>query len=151
MKIIATIILLSLGFTAIPDRHKPTNNKVTQSDLVGIWVGTYTARQVPEQGELYYSFIIKPDNTLITESKGNDNRTYLHLGEWEIKDSFFTYKLQGVMNDVIQHGRLKINDCNNMSAGTWRDINNRPNLNGTFPAMRKINTTNCTDPCFANK
>ena len=150
MKIIATVIFLLLGSTGIPSKHNFLNN-INKSEIVGIWIGTYTAKQVPEQGELYYSFIIKPGNTLITESKGNDNRTYISLGQWEIKDSIFTYELQGVMNDVIQHGQLRIDDCNTMSNGTWRDINNRPNLNGTFPSMHKITPTNCMEPCYVNK
>jgi len=149
MKFLTAFTLLLSAFYTNPARQVTTNRPYVNS-AVGLWIGIYTAKQVPEQGELYYSFIIKPDHTLLAEGKGNDDRTYYSAGKWEIKDSLLIYELEGLENGIQQVGQLRIVDCNTMADGTWRDINNSPNLDGTFPYMRRVPTAVCEEPCFAS-
>ena len=44
--------------------------------IEGLWIGTYTINEIPQQGALYYSFVVKPEGVLLTEGLGGDGRTY---------------------------------------------------------------------------
>ena len=58
--------------------------------IVGYWIGTLTSINEPSAGELYYSFDIRSDSTIITQSQGADGNVYFNLGTWTMKDSAFT-------------------------------------------------------------
>ena len=107
--------------------------------ISGLWIGTYTAEQVPSQGSLYYSFIIKPDGKVLTESLGGDGKTYYASGTWNLTGSTFIYSITTFESGINQTGSLTFSDQGNLTDGTWQDINNSPNLNGTFPTMTRIN------------
>ncbi|MFT3932178.1 MAG: hypothetical protein QM726_01075 [Chitinophagaceae bacterium] len=107
--------------------------------IAGLWIGTYTVNQIPSQGNLYYSFIIKPDGTLLTEGKGGNGTMLYSSGTWSLTDSTFTYKVQAFQSGIQQTGALKFSNKGQLTGGTWTDTNNSPNLSGTFPVMARIN------------
>lgn len=128
-------ILLSL-FLVISCKKDTAN--ITHP-IVGLWQGTYSVDQVPSQGNQYFSFIIKPDGTLLTESKGGNGLTYYGVGNWTLTGSVFAYTLTSTSNGVQQSGQLTNNTAGSLTSGTWHDTNNSPNLSGTFPTMNRIN------------
>ncbi|WP_300604124.1 hypothetical protein [Niabella sp.] len=50
----------------------------------GIWMGTYSVNSMPEMGKQCYSLILKPDGTVINETKWK-GQTHMNTGTWEMK------------------------------------------------------------------
>jgi len=70
---------ISCKKTALGD-NAPANN----STIHGLWIGNYTVDDQPGWGQQYFSLIIKPDGTMITDSKGA-NVQHLAPGTWTMK------------------------------------------------------------------
>lgn len=100
-------------------------------EVPGIYMGTYTVDQVPAQGSLFYSFIIQPDATMITEGKGSNGSTYYSAGTWTLAQdtlrcTFSSVNFPGVT--VTQSAKFYFNKNDGaLSSGTWKDV-----VNGTF-------------------
>ena len=56
----------------------------TTSTIHGLWVGTYDVSDQPGLGLQYFSLIIKPDGTMITDSQGAAQQ-HLAPGTWTMK------------------------------------------------------------------
>jgi len=57
----------------------------TPPTIKGLWVGSYTVDDQPGWGEQYFSLIIKPDGTMLTDSKGAGQQ-HLAPGTWTLKN-----------------------------------------------------------------
>lgn len=110
------------------------------ASIQGLWIGTYTVAQFPSQGSLYYSFIIKPNGVLLTESLGGNGATFYATGTWSLTGSSFTYSITSVSTGVRQTGSFVYNTTTGLlSSGTWQDVNSSANNTGAFAGMTKIN------------
>jgi hypothetical protein len=106
-----------------------------------LWIGTYTVDQVPAQGALYYSFIFKPDNTLITEGSGGDGNLYYSRGTWTLSGSVINCTLTTLNFPIVTVGQTAKFTFNaksdSLSAGTWKDVSVGTNT-GKFQLMKKV-------------
>ncbi|MDO3640969.1 hypothetical protein [Mucilaginibacter sp. L3T2-6] len=57
----------------------------TLPTIKGLWVGSYTVDDQPGWGEQYFSLIIKPDGTMVTDSKGAGQQ-HLAPGTWTLNN-----------------------------------------------------------------
>ncbi len=63
--------------------------------IVGLWIGTY---KVTDGGKdvgtdnLYYSYDIRQDSSIIVQSLGADGNTYYAVGNWSVVNDIFTAK-----------------------------------------------------------
>lgn len=134
-RIIAALFILTFIAACDKDESCP----VPTYQIAGLWTGTYTVDQLPSQGNLYYSLIVKPDGTLLTESKGGDGKTYYASGTWTLNGAVFSYTIMAFHVDIQQGGTLTYSSEGKLSSGTWKNINNSPTQSGTFPTMNRVN------------
>jgi hypothetical protein len=118
------------------------NEQNTPQNVKGLWIGTYTVDQLPAQGALYYSLIVKPDGSLLTEGKGGNGTTYYSVGTWTLVGDSLKCShtsINAPPPQVSQTLKFFFNSSNGtLSSGTWKDGANGSNYTGTFPTMVKI-------------
>lgn len=136
------ILLISIISLVSFSCNKDDDGQNTPQNVKGLWEGTYTIDQLPAQGALYYSFIIKTDGIMLTEGKGGNGISYYAAGTWNlIGDSLncsFT-SINAPPPQVTQSAKFFFNSSNGtLSSGTWKDGANGSNYTGTFPTMVKI-------------
>lgn len=132
-------LLLSITFLSC-EKECPVEPKI--NTVPGIWIGTYTVDQVPEQPALYFSFHFKPDNTLLTEGKGGNGATYYSQGTWALNgtDLTCTYSSINFPNvTVTQSSKFTFNPASDtLSSGTWKDLTGGSNFTGKYQSMKKV-------------
>lgn len=127
-----------LNFSCSKDNDDPTYQ------VAGLWIGTYTVTQLPQQQPLYYSFSIKPDGRVLTEGVGADGNRYYSTGTWTLNGNLFTATYTSINYSgapVTQSATLTYQNSGTMTNGTWTDVVN-PNggsLSGTIPTMARVN------------
>jgi hypothetical protein len=127
-----------LNFSCSKDNDDPTYQ------VAGLWIGTYTVTQLPQQQPLYYSFSIKPDGKILTEGVGANGATYYSKGTWILNGNVFTATYTSINysgSQVTQSATLTYDNAGTMTNGTWTDVVN-PNggsLSGTFNTMSRVN------------
>jgi hypothetical protein len=136
--LLLTGIICFVFFSCKKDEDEQSINH----NVKGLWVGTYTVDQLPTQPALFYSFVIKPDGTLITEGKGANGVSYYAVGTWNVTGDSLkcTYtSLNAPPPQVTQSAKFHFNNSNGkLSSGTWKDGANGSNYTGTFPVMEKV-------------
>ncbi|MBS1530833.1 MAG: hypothetical protein JSU01_11030 [Bacteroidetes bacterium] len=92
--------------------------------IQGLWIGTYTVAGQPELGQQYFSLIIKPDGTMIADTKGQ-NTQHLAPGNWSLAGNQLscTYKcVYGLPANVgITEIAIATWDKTGKLTGTWKD------------------------------
>jgi hypothetical protein len=111
-------------------------------NLPGLWIGTATTDQFPDQGNLYYSFIIKPDGTLLTEGKVFNGNTYYSRGSWTLDADTLrcTYTTINFPHVTVTQSAKFFYDkpAGTLTSGTWRDEQNGSNYTGKFHNMVEV-------------
>lgn len=137
--LLATISsLLVLTSCDKDDDNGPENNNPH-----GLWIGTYNVDQLPAAGNMYYSFIIKPNGTVLTEGVGANGSTYYSQGTWildgdTLRSTYTTINFPNVT--VTQSAKFYFNSSDRtLSSGTWKDGANGSNYTGRFPSMLRVN------------
>jgi hypothetical protein len=132
------IYAVVLNFSCSKDKDNPTYQ------VAGLWIGTYTVTQLPQQQPLYYNFSVKPDGKILTEGVGADGKTYYAKGTWTLTGNIFTATYTSINyngSQVTQSATLTYDKSGNMTNGTWTDVIN-PNggsLSGAFNTMARVN------------
>lgn len=127
-----------LNFSCSKDNDDPTYQ------VAGLWIGTYTVTQLPQQQPLYYGFSIKPDGKILTEGVGANGVTYYSKGTWTLNGNVFTATYTSINysgSQVTQSATLTYDNSGTMTNGTWTDVVN-PNggsLSGSFNTMSRVN------------
>ena len=84
--IAAGLALISLILIQ-PGCHKNSDDQDSSSSSIeGLWVGLYTVNG--QLGQRYYSFVIKPDGTVINDTKA-ENQQHLNIGSWSLTGDTF--------------------------------------------------------------
>lgn len=128
---LVAIILILPQFGCEKDSDPPKNSKIE-----GLWIGYYTVDGQPGMGQQYFSFVIKPDGTLINDTKG-ENQQHLSLGTWTLTgDSFAAtatcvYGLPVNMGIVENHTATFNKSNGTLTSGVWKNVPPRTGL-GTF-------------------
>lgn len=111
----------------------------------GLWIGTYTVDRSPNQAPLFYSFSVKPDGTILTESKGGDGVSYYSEGTWTLTGDQFSFAITTINVEPLpikQSGKLTFHNSGKMTEGTWEDVENpytKPGNTGKFSTMNRVN------------
>jgi hypothetical protein len=97
----------------------------------GLWIGTYLVNNL-NQPEQYFSYIIKPDGTILVESK-SPGKSYLAKGTWKLEGKNFSaeYTYLVCPEDAVgvsQTATATYDPKGKLKNGTWEDQYNT----GTF-------------------
>jgi hypothetical protein len=116
-------ILLAAGLFIFAGCEK--DNDPPNSSIQGLWTGYYTVEGEPARGQQYFSFVIKPDGTLINDSKG-DNIQHLSIGTWTLSGEAFTATTTCVYghpsNIGIQETHTATFKNGKFSDGVWSNV-----------------------------
>ncbi len=104
----------------------------------GLWIGTYSVNGHPELGERYFSFVIKPDGTIIMEGKA-ENVTGLATGTWTMNGNAFSASytvITGVPANIgtKQQAAATFDNSGKLTNGVWSNVNTT--TAGTFKLDR---------------
>jgi len=116
------------------------NDPATQSKIEGLWIGTYTVDQTPSAGQQYASYSIKPDGTMISDSK-NIGVQNICIGTWTLTGTTFSSSYHVIYGDsqnigITQTITATLDNTGKLS-GTWVN-NDSGNYSGTF-TMTRVN------------
>ena len=114
--------------------------------IEGLWIGTYSVGTIPEQGNLFYSFIIYPGGVLLTKGKGGDGRDYYSTGTWTLTNSntflgTISTFYPNTGQPVIQSITATYSNTGKLTNGIWNDTDNPYGspLAGKFSTMQRVN------------
>lgn len=98
---------------------------VVNYSIQGLWIGTYTVDGQSKLGEQYFSFIIKPDGTMIADTKG-ESRQHLAPGTWTLNGTTLSCNFTCVYGLPSNIGVTEIAtatwDKAGKLTGTWKNI-----------------------------
>lgn len=111
--------------------------------VAGIYTGTYSVTSIPEQGNLYYSFVVFPDGTFLTKGLGSTGDTAYQKGNWTLSaDSTFTGNIKTFTTpSVVQTISGHFSNDGKISNAVWHDVYNPfgSGLSGKFSTMQRVN------------
>lgn len=144
LKLIAAMLTLAfLNFSCTKDEEE-TPEPAKPYQLPGLYIGTYTVNQLPNQTPLRYVLSIEPDGTITTEGRGADGNTYYSQGTWNLNGKALTatYSTINYTNGAIvkQAAAFTFNaDSATLTEGTWTDvINPYGHLDGKFQTFNRV-------------
>ena len=107
--------------------------------IEGLWIGTYTVNGQPGLGNQYYSFVIKPDGTLIQDGK-TQNQQAICIGTWNLNGTVFSANFTSIWGvsgvGVVQNVTANWDNTGKLTNGVWS--NPPPGGSGTF-TMNRVN------------
>ena len=120
------IVLVCFLCQIISCKKDPTPaTTVTKYPIQGLWIGTYTVDGQDKLGAQYFSFIIKPDGTLIADTKG-DNQQHLSVGTYTLNGSTLNCTftcVYGIQSNIgITETSTATWDKTGKLLGTWKNI-----------------------------
>ena len=120
-----------------PACSKSSDNK--NKSIEGLWIGYFMVDGQPGLGQNYFSFVIKPDGSLINDSKANGQQ-HLNIGDWLlVGDSLFasTTCVYGLsVNIGVEEEHKALVDLNaGKITGTWENVDPLSG-SGTFSMTR---------------
>ena len=128
--------ILLLGLLSCSKDKDPA--PVTPSSIEGLWIGTYTVDQTPSAGQQYFSYAIKPDGTMISDSK-NIGVQNLCIGTWTLTGTNFSSSYHVIYGDgqnldITQTSTATFDKTGKLS-GTWAN-DDAGHYTGTFTMTR---------------
>jgi hypothetical protein len=133
----AVLLFVSLSVLVSCEKDKTTTPAtVTTYPLQGLWTGTSLA--AGSTGTIYYSFIIKPDGTMIVDSKPGTVQ-HISIGTWTQSGTTVSYSYTCIYGSsgsigLIQSGTGTWDNTGKLS-GTWQNVNG-VTANGTLTLTR---------------
>ncbi len=111
--------------------------------IQGLWTGTYTVDNLPAQGSLFYSFIIYPDGTLLSRSKGGDGNYYYTTGTWNLVGNAFTGTITAFFSPgsnatITQSVAATYSNSGTLTNGTWM-LTSGGTQSGKFSTLLRVN------------
>jgi hypothetical protein len=94
--------------------------------IEGLWVGTYTVYGDATNSKHYFSYVIKPNATMINDTEGGGQQ-HLAIGTWSLTGTNlkcdFTC-VYGILNNigVRELGDAIWDSANNKLIGTWENV-----------------------------
>ena len=133
-----SIELIAAGLTLIsliliqPGCQKDSDDRDgSSSSIEGLWVGLYTVDG--QVGQRYFSFVIKPDGTVINDKKA-ENQQYLSIGTWTLTRDLFECTATCVYGLPINMGVTETHTAEfdkangTLTNGIWKNV---PPLDGS--------------------
>ena len=138
IKLIASLLAFISLTVFLPGCEKDSDDQdPTPATIEGLWIGTYAVDGFPSAGQQYYSLIIKPDGTVINDTKGL-NQQHLSVGSWTLTGNSFTCTTTCVYGapvniEAVQTHTATFDKTNGtITNGIWTDVVSASNLSGTF-------------------
>jgi len=117
----------------------PSTTTPTTYPIEGLWIGTYSFDGQSSLGQQYFSFTIKPDGTMITDTKLS-NQQYLALGTWSLNGSTLTCAFTYIYGPAPGAGSSQTTtakwDNTGKLTGTWKNVSPANGATGTFTLTR---------------
>jgi hypothetical protein len=124
----AVLMAFSLSVTIfqITSCKKATAQTNPVFAIQGLWIGTYTVDGQASLGQQYFSFIIKPDGTMIAETKGSDKQ-HLAPGTWTLSATKLTCTFTCVYGLPSNIGVTETTTANwdntgKLTSGIWKNV-----------------------------
>ena len=135
--LIALVIILSQVSCEKDNDQDPNTDTYP---IEGLWIGTYTVNGQPGLGNQYYSFVIKPDGTLIQDGKAA-NQQAICIGTWTLTGTNFSANFTSIWGvsgvGVVQNVTANWDNKGHLTSGVWS--NPPPGTgSGTF-TMSRVN------------
>ncbi len=114
----------------------------TNFPIEGLWIGSYTIDNSPSPGTQYISFAIKPDGTLVNDSKGTYGQ-YLSIGTWTLGSQTLNcsiicvYSPEPTLLGANQSISATWDKTGKLTDGTWRTVSSNGGT-GKF-TMSRVN------------
>ena len=126
--------LVLIGIQLSSCEKESTQQAAAATSIHGLWVGTYSINGQTGLGMQYYAFVIKPDGTMINESKYTGQQ-HLSVGPWTLSGDTLTCTYTTVYGypqhiGITEIGTAKFDRTNNTLTGTWKNV---PPLTGSGP------------------
>ena len=105
----------------------------TTHTIEGLWIGSYTVNGQPNLGNQYFSFSIKPDGTVVNDTKG-ENMQHLNIGNWTLTGDSLSctttcvYGLSSNLGVVEKHTAKFDKIKGTLTNGIWKNV---PPMNGS--------------------
>ena len=109
----------------------------------GLWIGTYSVTQRPQQAPMYQSFTFKPDGKLVTDGVVPTGETYYSSGTWTLNGTTLTATYTTINfpdYTVTQTATFTYSNTGVLTNGTWTDVNNPygTDYSGTFSTLERV-------------
>ena len=98
----------------------------TTYPIEGLWIGTYTVDAEPGWGDQYFSFIIKPDGTMIADTKLGDVQ-HLSPGTWTLNGTTLSCSFTCVYGTPADIGIVETTTASwdktgKLTSGHWKNV-----------------------------
>lgn len=127
MTVFAVVTLL-FQLTSCKKAVGQTNNDspATTYPVAGLYTGTYSVNSKPDQGNLYYSFVVFPNGDLLTKDVTEYGDTVYQKESWTLSsDSTFTATIATFsIPSVIQNITGRFSNDGKISNAIWQDTYN---------------------------
>jgi len=142
--ILSSVVLLTFALALLIFEMSSCKKAVAQttpaSSILGLWTGTYKVDGNSGAGEQYFSFIIKPDGTMINDTKG-EGQQHLSPGTWSLKGDTLSCTFTCVYGLPSNIGITETSTCiwdktGKLTMGTWKNV--PASGSGTF-TLAKVN------------
>ncbi|MBE7172446.1 MAG: hypothetical protein INR73_17800 [Williamsia sp.] len=147
--LLATVLACTLFISSCTKEEDSTPSATADTPtypVEGLWLGTYSVTTVPSQGNLFYSFAIYPDGTILTKSLASDGKYYYSTGTWTWQSSasnvfVATISTMNTPLPIVQRITATWSKTGIMTDGVWTDTSNPYNagFSGKFSTMQRIN------------
>jgi hypothetical protein len=139
--ILAVFSLTNIIFQMTSCRKADAQNSNTVNyPIQGLWIGTYTLDGQSKLGEQYFSFVIKPDGSMIADTKGSSIQ-HLATGTWTLNGTTLTCNFTYVYGQSSNIGVTQITsaewDKAGKLTGTWKNV--APHTGSGVITMTRIN------------
>lgn len=145
IKLFTPVLAIMLFFSSILSCKKDsTPTPIPTYPIQGLWIGTYLSDQYPALAPQYYSFIIKPDGTMICEARTEANANQnLSKGTWTLTGTAFSCTYTNIWGSgspsyigLSQSANATFDNTGKLTSGTFR--NTTTTGTGTF-IMTRVN------------
>lgn len=94
--------------------------------IEGLWIGTYKVDGQPGLGEQYFSFIIKPDGTMINDTKFS-NQQHLAPGTWTLSGNTLSCTFTSVYGipqniGITETTTATWDNKGKLTTGIWKNV-----------------------------
>jgi hypothetical protein len=124
----AALITFAIAMTLfqISSCKKSTAQNSATYPIQGLWIGTYTVDGQPGLGEQYFSFIIKPDGTMINDTKFS-NQQHLAPGTWTLSGSTLSCTFTSVYGipqniGITETSTATWDNKGKLTTGIWKNV-----------------------------
>ena len=128
LKLIASLLVFISLTTFLPGCEKDDDDPdPTPATIEGLWIGTYSVDGMPGEGLQYYSLVIKPDGTVINDTKGV-NQQHLAPGTWTLTGNSFTCTTTCVYGVPVNIGITQTHTATfdktngTLTGGVWENV-----------------------------